>query len=123
MARFPGSDPVSRVISEEISLAWRRPRGRQPVTWLQRIYSHWWDQQVGRMHGTPLRAIHHRPPQNPASKPQLHAIHSSTFHAMITIPLNSGVSCTVALSCLPHGPKKILYQGNIVKPYQWYHSH
>ena len=40
VARFPESDPVSRVISQRISPAWRRPRGRPPVTWLQRIDGH-----------------------------------------------------------------------------------
>ena len=36
VASLSGSDPVSRVISEEISPAWRRPRGQPAVTWLQR---------------------------------------------------------------------------------------
>ena len=40
VARYPESDPVSRVISEEINPAWRKPRGRPPVTCLQRIDGH-----------------------------------------------------------------------------------
>ena len=40
VGRFSGSKPVSRVISEEIILDWRRPKGRSPVTWLQGIDRH-----------------------------------------------------------------------------------
>ena len=40
VARFPESDPVRRVISMEVSRDWRRPRGRQPVSWLERIDCH-----------------------------------------------------------------------------------
>ena len=40
VARFPESDPVSRVISKKVSRDWRRPRGRPPVSWLQRIDSY-----------------------------------------------------------------------------------
>ena len=43
VVRFPRSDPFSRVILEEISLAWIRPRGRTPVTRLKRIDDHWWE--------------------------------------------------------------------------------
>ena len=34
VVRFPGSKTVSRVISEGISRAWRRTRGRSPMNWL-----------------------------------------------------------------------------------------
>ncbi len=40
VARFPESDPVRRVIPKEVSRDWRRPRGRPPVSWLQRINGH-----------------------------------------------------------------------------------
>ena len=40
VARYPESDPVSRVITKEVSRAWGRPRGRPPVSWLQRIDGH-----------------------------------------------------------------------------------
>ena len=40
VARFPESDQVSRVISKKVSRDWRRPRGRPPVSWLQRIDGH-----------------------------------------------------------------------------------
>ena len=56
VAKFPESDPVMRVISKEIVPAWRRPRGRRTMTWLQKsmVISGSWDWQDGRMHGTPL---------------------------------------------------------------------
>ena len=41
VARFPRPDPVSRAISAEI-----RPRGRLPVTWLQRIDVHYQELRI-----------------------------------------------------------------------------
>ena len=60
MARFPGSNPVSRGISEEISPTWKRPRGRLLMTWLQRIDCHCWE--LGLRKGACMTQLSQGPP-------------------------------------------------------------